>query len=83
MTGDYLYSPWCFTHTQSGDGTTEENRNFLFRDDGTFSVQQSSHNSKMSDRFTYEIMAEKLKLTPIYPGTLGVKSAGKEELVLN
>jgi hypothetical protein len=80
---DYLRGPWCFTHSMSGNERIEENRNLIFNDDGTFSYQQSVNNQELTDGFTYEILPGKLKLRPIFPGELQVKSATAEELVLN
>lgn len=82
LTADYLVGPWCFSHTVSGSEQSDENKNFLFKNDGTFSYQQSSHNKKLTPGFKYEIMPGKLKLKPIFPGELQVKSVKDHELVL-
>lgn len=83
LTVDYLEGPWCYSHTMSSDGRQDEMKNFLFDNNGTFSYQQSSHNKKMRPGFKYKILPDQLKLKPIFPGVLGVKSIKQDEMILN
>jgi len=83
VTPKYLSGPWCFSHTESGGEKEIENRNFVFSEDGTFSSQQSATNKKMTEGFTYEILPGQLKLKPMFPGTLKVKSVEDNEMILN
>lgn len=82
ITEDYLEGPWCYSHSLSGNDRHDEMKNFLFDKNGTFSYQQSRHNKKMTPGFKYEILADKLKLKPIFPGVLDVKSAKQDEMIL-
>lgn len=83
VTSQYLNGPWCFSHTVSGGEKEIENRNFVFNEAGTFSSQQSVNNKKMTEGFSYEILPGQLKLKPIFPGTLKVKSIEDNEMILN
>lgn len=82
LTVDYLAGPWCYSHTISRNGRQDEMKNFLFDNKGTFSYQQSSHNKKLKPGFKYEILPGKLKLKPIFPGELKVKSVKQDEMIL-
>jgi hypothetical protein len=82
LTSDYLEGPWCYSHTMSVNGRQDETKNFLFDNNGTFSYQQSKHNKKLTPGFKYTILPNTLKLKPIFPGTLKVKSVKQDEMVL-
>ena len=82
VTVDYLAGPWCYSHTLSGNDRQDEMKNFLFDKNGTFSYQQSKYNKKLTPGFKYEILPDKLKLKPLFPGELGVKSVKQDEMIL-
>ncbi len=82
LTVDYLAGPWCYSHTLSGNDRQDEMKNLLFDKNGTFSYQQSSNNKKLTPGFKYEILPDKLKLKPLFPGVLGVKSVKQDEMIL-
>lgn len=83
LTVDYLEGPWCHSHSLSGNDRQDEMKNYLFDKNGTFSYQQSKYNKKLTPGFKYEILPDKLKLKPIFPGELEVKSVKQEEMILN
>ena len=83
LTEDYLAGPWCLSHTMAGKDRQDEMTNYIFEKGGTFLHQGSSHSDKMTPGLKYQILPGKIKLKPIYPGDLKVKSVEKDELVLN
>lgn len=81
ITADYLIGPWCHSYSVSGTEKIDENYNYVFQNDGTYSHQGSSHSKKLKHGFRYEILPGKLKLQA-FPGDLQVKSVQEDELVL-
>ena len=81
LTTDYLIGPWCHSYSLSGNEKINENLNYVFQNDGTYSHQGSSHSKKLKHGFKYEILPGKLKLQG-FPGNLEVKSVEEDELVL-
>ena len=83
LTMDYLAGPWCYSHTLSGNDRQDEMKSLLFDKNGSFSYQQSKYNKKLTPGFKYEILPDKLKLKPLFPGVLKVKSVKQDEMVLH
>ena len=83
LSADYLEGAWCYSHAVSGGERNDENRNLVFEKDGTFSYQQSLNNSKLTPGFKYEVLPGTLKLKPVFPGALKVKSVDENEMILN
>lgn len=82
LTVDYLAGPWCYSHTLSENGRLDQMENYLFDKNGGFSHQQSKYNKKLKPGFKYKILPDKLKLKPLFPGSLGVKSVKQDEMIL-
>ena len=88
LTTEYLLGPWCYTHYQSINPETkaiereENNYNFIFEADGTYSTQGAS-TAEMRPGWKYEFLpggAFKLKS---FPGTNKVVSVEPDVFVLH
>lgn len=83
LSEEYLEGPWCLTHTMSGKERSDEMRKYVFNKGGTYSHQTSSMSNRMKEGFSYQILTEKLKLKPEFPGEVKVKALSKDLMVLN
>lgn len=83
LTEEYLEGAWCFTHTMSGKERSDEMRKYVFNKGGTYSHQTSSMSNRMKEGFSYQILPNKLKLKPEFPGDAKVKFLSKDQMVLN
>jgi hypothetical protein len=81
---DYLAGPWCHLYTKAGDDREEENRNYVFSEDGTFAYQVSEYNPEIGGKGTYKINGEEITISPVFSAfKLKVLEVQPDDLVLN
>lgn len=80
----YLAGPWCHTHTLAGGEREEENRNYIFSEDGSLMYQVSEMSPEIGGRGKFTIDGDRIVISPTFSMfKLTVKSAEPDEMVLD
>ena len=88
LTPEYLLGAWCYTHYQSINPDTkaidreENNYNFIFETDGTYSTQGAS-TAKMQPGWKYEFLPDEVFKLKSLPETNKVVSVQPDAFVLH
>jgi len=81
---DYLAGPWCHLYTKAGDDREEENRNYIFSEDGTLAYQVSEYNPEIGGKGTYTINGKQISISPVFSAfKLAVLEVQPDDLVLD